>query len=355
MATIQAGDIADLVTTTLNDLGELKFTDISHDYQNTHALKRFFKKGKMTFNAGPNVDFNLITDDNGSARATSMYDTVTVNPTNVMTTGSVPWRHQTFNWGADLREIAMNRSPRKIVDLIKTRRFAGFSSWVQFMEQRMWRVPSSTDTLNIYGIPYWIVKSNTATTTNNGFNGSVPSGYTQVGGITPTSATVTPRWNNYATQYTNVTRADLIDKMYRMADMCRFEPLVDDAPDYDTGYDVGWCTTYSVRNSMKSVLEGNNDNLGFDLDPVNNKVAFRRAPVVWCKELDEDTTGPVYLIQWGVFHAMGLRDWWMKETRIPFHENQPTVTATHVHCTCNLYTTDRRQLGVLATDTTLPS
>lgn len=353
MAFLQADDIADLVQTTLDDLGELRFTDLMSTYQNTVFLKRMIRKHKTTFEAGTAVRFNAITDTNGSARAVGLYYTAQVNPTNAMINGEMPWRHVTWNWGIDRREIAMNRQPRKIVDLVKVRRMMAFGAAVKFFEQRGWRVPASTDNDNFMGIPYWIVKSNTAVTTNDGFNGTVPSGYTVVGGINPT--TYAPKWSNYATQYTSVTKSDLVSKMWRAMTFTQFEPLVDDVPTYNTGDDYGIYTTYSVISSLKEILESQNDNLGNDLDSMEGKLMFRRTPISWVKELQDDTTNPLYGINWGVLKVQGLRGEWMKETTIPVHSNQPTVSATHTDCTLNTYCPDRRRLWVLATDTTMPA
>ncbi len=352
MATLQATEIADLVTTTLNELGELKFTDIMSDYQNTIFLKRIAKKNKMTFDAGPEVQWNLITDTNGSARGVGLYYTAIVNPTNVMTTGKMPWRHTTWNWGIERREIAMNRTPRKIVDLTKTRRIAAFGDAVKYFERRGWRCPAVTNEDDFHGIPYWIVKSNTAVSTNNGFNGLVPSGYTLVGNINPSTQ---PRWANYAAQYTLVAKDDFVAKLWRAMTWTDFKPLVDDIPTYNLGDDYGLYTTYALIASLKQILESQNDNLGSDIDSMEGKVMMRRTPFTWVRELEDDTTNPVYGINWGVLHSMGLRGEWMHETPIPIMPNQPTVSATHTDCSHNLYCTDRRRLFVLATDTAMPA
>ena len=351
---LQGTDIADLVTTTLNNLGKMKFTDVMSDYQNTIFLKRMVKRSKMKFDSGPECQFNLITDTNGSFRAVGLYYQAQVNPGNVMSTGKMPWRHVTWNWGIERREIAMNRSPNKIVDLVTSRRIAALGDATKGFERMGWRSPASTDTESFMGVPYWVVKSNTAVTTNNGFNGSVPSGYTLVANIDPATF-ASGRWKNYATQYTNVSFDDLLVKMERASDWTDFMPLVDDVPDYNLGDDVAYYTTYKVTQDMKQLLRAQNEDLGNDLDAFNGKTLFRRAPIVWARELESDTTNPVYGINWGVFHFMGLRDEWMHETQIPVHSNQPTVAATHTDCSLNSYCTDRRRNFVLATDTTMPA
>ncbi len=355
MPVLQGTDVADLVSTTLNNLGRMKMTDVISTYQNTIFFKRLAKKSKMNFDGGTECEFNLITDQNNSARPVGLYYQSQVNPTNVMAKGKMPWRHVTWNWGIDGREISMNSSPNKIVDLIKTRRISAQASGVIFFEARGWRCPAVTDTDNFMGIPYWIVKSATATTTNNGFNGGVPSGYTTVANIDPTAVGITPKWNNYTDAYTQVSTDDLIPKLWDASDYTDFAPIVDDIPTYNLGDDYGYYTTHSVRKQMKQILQAQNDDLGFDLDPTANKLTFRRSPVTWVKELDQDTTNPVYGINWGVFHLMGLKGWWMKETKIDVHSNQPTVSATHTDSTINTYCTDRRRNFVISNGTTMPA
>lgn len=349
---LQAAQIADLVTTTLNELGELKFTDLMSDYQNTIILKRTMKKNKMTFDAGPEVSFNVITDQNNSARFVGLGAEDRVDIPNVMTTGKVPYRHITWNWAIERREIAMNRTPRRIVDLAKTRRIAAFGSAIIAFEKRGWRVPGSTDDLNPYGIPYWIVKSNTAVTTADGFNGSVPSGYTVVGNLNPTTY---PRWKNYATQYTALTKDDGIRKMRRAMVYTDFEPLVDDIPEYNTGDDYGLYTNYAVIGSLEEQLEAQNENLGKDIASMDGQAMFRRMPFKFVKELDLDTTNPIYGINWGEFKTMGLRGEWMNETAIDKQPGQHTVSATHTDCSFNWFCRNRRRNWVIATDTSMPS
>ena len=354
MPTIQATDIADLVTTTLNELGELKFTDLMSDYQNTIALKRLMKKNKMTFDAGPEVQFNVITDHNDSARFVGLGESDIVDMPNVMTTGKIPWRHITWNWAIERREIAFNRSPRKIVDLTKTRRIAAFGSAILKFERHFWRVPAATNTTEPYGVPYYVVKSNTAATlaNNDGFNGLVPAGYTTVANLNPTTY---PRWANYADRYTGVTKDDFVRKLRRMANYTDFMPLVDEIPTYNTGNDYGYYTNYAVISALEEILEAQNENLGTDVASMDGKVLFNRVPVVFVKELDQDTTNPIYSLNWGELFTMGLRGEWMNETSLPIQPGQHTVSATFTDCSFNLLCRNRRRNGVLATDTTMPA
>lgn len=347
MATLQASGIADLISTSLDELGELKMTDLMSTYNKTIAMKRTIKKGKMTFQAGPNVDFNVITGTNNSARFVGLYEQDNVNVTDVMTTGTAPWRHVNWNWAIDRREVAMNRSPRKIVDLTQSRRLAAAGSAVELFEQKFWRGPASTDTTNPLGMPHWIVKNNT-----EGFNGAAPSGYTTVGGLNPSTYT---RWKNYTAQYTAVTFDDFVRKVRKGMWETDFEPLVEDIPTYNTGNDLAMYCNYALGSVLEELLLTQNDDLGPDLASMDGKVMFRRVPVQILKVLEDDTTNPMYLINWGEMHAAGLSGEWMYETRIDKVSNQHTVAAVHTDCTMNWFTRNRRRHAVFATDTTMPS
>jgi len=345
MAT-QATDLGDVVITTLAELGENKFTDLMSDYQNTVALKRLIKKSKMNFQAGDELQFNLITDHNNSARFVGLGETDIVDISNVMATGKIPWRHITWNWAMERRLVAMNRSPRKIVDLVKTQRIAAMGSAIIKFESSFWKVPAADDNISPYGVPYHIVKSN-----SEGFNGTVPSGYTTVSNLSPTTYA---RWRNWTAQYAAVTKDDLIRKWRKAAHYTDFMPLVDDIPQYNTGDDYGFYTNYAVLGTMEEILESQNENLGTDVASMDGKVVFRRTPAMAVKELDLDTTNPIYGINWGEFKTAGLTGEWMKETVTDPVAGQHTMMATFTDCTFNFYCRNRRRMFVLATNTGLP-
>lgn len=355
MASLQAANLADLLATTLPELGELRFTDLMSDYQNTIALKRLIKKNKTTFEAGTSIKFNIATDTNDSARFVGLGESDIVNIKNVMTTGEIPWRHITWNWAIERREIAMNRSPRRIVDLIKIRRITAFGGAIIRFESAFWQVPAASDTVSPYGIPYYVVKSNTAAThaNNDGFNGTLPTGYTTVAALSPTTY---PRWANYATQYTNITFDDFVVKARRMAVYTDFMPLVpEEGEGYNTGDDYGYYTNYAVVSALEQLLASQNDDLGTDVASQDGKALFRRVPVTFVKFLDNDTTNPFYSLNWGELKTTGLRDEWMHETVMKEYPGQHTLTATFTDCSFNLLCRNRRRQGVIATNTSMPA
>lgn len=358
MAVLQAGNISDLVFATLKELGELRFTQLAQGLNRYVVMSRLMKKNKVQFySAGYGIQWDVMTDDNGSARTVGLYATDQVNVNNVLTQGNVDWRHITWNWAIDRREVAMNSSPRRIVELIKTRRIAAFMSAVKKFEALAWSCPASTNTVDPYGVPYWIVKSN-----SEGFNGTTPiiGGYTTVGGIVPTAYPVTVaglsgyKWANWTNQYTTITKDDLVVKWAKAADFTYFEQPVE-SPTFDTGDDPMFATTYNVYSNMKYLLESQNEDLGYDIDAMDGRPVFRRTPIAWVPQLDDDSSDPVYGINWGEFHTAGLRQEWLRETQIPIQNNQHTVSSTHTDCSFQWVTRDRRRHFVIAKNTTTPT
>ena len=349
MAALQAADITEILNITQKQLGRAKITDNMSDYQDTIALKRILKKKKMTFDSGPSVQFTVVTDTNGSARGVGLAYQAIVDMTESTVRGEMPWRHMHWNYAVERRLIAMNRAPSKIFDYVKLERLKGLGDFIKYCERRLWRFAASTNTVDFQGLPYWIVKSSTAITTNEGFNGTVQSGYTTVAGLSPTTY---DRWRNFAGPYTAITKDDFITKMREMLYRTDFKPLVDGTPTYNTGDDMGLYTNYTVMATLERLLEDQNESLGTDLASMDGKVTVRRTPVTCVKELDSDTTNPVYSINWGEIGAMGLETEWMNETAFEKLPNQPTVSATFVDSTMNTLCRNRRRQGVLSNGTT---
>lgn len=361
MATIQGTTIADTLIDSLNHLDRLKFTDLMSNYNNTIALKRIFKKNKATLDSGPEIQFNAIIDTNGSARHVPLGYVSSMNIPNVMTNGKMPWRHTTWNYAMERRLIQMNSGDGKIIDKVQEQRLAAFGDAIKLFERTLWRSPSMTavngvaeSDVNPVGIPYFVVKSSTAfTTTNQGLNGTVPAGATLVANINPSTG-ANGRWCNYAEQYTNITKDDLITKLRRGHHYTDWEPLGENIPEHDSGDDYGLYTNYATLASLEAILEAQNENLGTDIAPMDGRATFMRTPFTPVKELDLDTTGVIYMLNWGTLGAMGLKNEWMREKFFPEQANQPTMMMWNVDCSWNMWCTNRRKQAVFSTATTMP-
>lgn len=346
MAVLSTG-IGDLVTTALNNVEKLRFTDISQPLQKLLALNVMTKKNKVIFDSGVDFRFDLMTDYNHGAKSQGLYYQIKVGVPDVMQQAIIPWRHVGWNWAIERREIAMNRSPVKIVDIALTRRLASFVGAAVYLEGVLWGQPAVTDTVTPYGIPSWIVKN--ATT---GFNGGVPSGWTSIGNINPT---LYPNFQNWTFQYIYPTVDDLMQKWYQAAEFTEFETAVPNMPTFDSGDEYAFYTNWAVLGPVRQILRVSNDDLGSDLENYGgSRTLFMQKELIRVPQLEADTTGPIYGINWGVFKFAGLRGEWLHETPIPIMPNQPTVAARVTDLTIQPFTYDRRRHFVGATSTSMP-
>lgn len=345
---IQAENLGDLIAMTLKELGEAKFTEIATDIQEHVAARNLVNKNRVQFSSGTAVQWNLMVTNSGAATFTGMFASDNVNIGDVMKTASVPWRHLTTNYAVEARELDMNSEPRRIVDLLKIRRLDSMISLVEKIEQRFWALPASTDDVNPFGLPYYLVKNNTT-----GFNGGAPSGYTA--GAAGLSSTTYPRWSNFTGQYTAISKDDLIRLLRQAATKTKWMPPVDGIPTYSTGDQNGFYTSYAVVAGVEELLEAQNDRLGEDVASMDGKALLRRTPLTWVPALDADTTNPIYGVNWGVFKTYILRPWWNKMTKIENVPGQHLVSAVYMDSTFNWICKDRRKNFVIATNTGLPA
>lgn len=338
MAVIQADDIADLVALTLRDLGRMKWTEIATDLQEYIALPNILRKERVRFQSGYGIQFQVMVAHSGAAKSTGLYAVDSVNVGDVMVNADIPWRHSTTNYAIERREVAMNRDPARIVELIKVRRADAMISLAAHLEQMFWSLPGASSD-DMFGLPYWCV-----TNASNGFTGGNPSGFSA--GAAGLDADVYSRWKNYSYNYTNITKTDLIRGWREAATKTNFMSPVP-IPSYNTGNRYGYYCNYDVIGPLEEAVEAQNDNLGNNIASKDGTVNFRQVPVKYVPYLDADATDPVYGINWGVFKPVFLSGEYMNETTVPRAANQHTTTQVHVDLTANYECRDRRRLFVL--------
>jgi hypothetical protein len=376
---LQASDLADLITTTQNELGRARFTEIATDIQDHCALRELLNESRVQFTAGPNIQWNLMTESSGSARDTGLYEVDQTNVSDVMATANIPYRHMTANYSIERREIALNRAPAQIVDLVRIRRNDAMISLAEHIEKRFWGVPANpTDDKKIYGVGYWIVD---ATDGSSGFNGGAPTNFTDVAGVNPSTVT---RWKNWSAVYSDTITpmaaptyadgtgtgnpagqtsggtpdstgfSDMVVELREAYVKCNFRPIPNVSySDYNKGNRYGLYTNYKVISYLEEVLARRNDNLGMDVGATDGKVVFRGIPLPYCPYLDSNVTisgstaYPIYGINWGVFESCFLEGEYMRESGPDTAPNQHTVFTTHVDLSMNIRCTDRRRNFVL--------
>jgi len=357
MSVLQGGDIADLVSQTLQELNPLRWTEIATDLQEHVAARELLRKSRVTFQSGYGIKWSVMTDHSNAARNVGLFSTDNVNVGDVMTTAEIPWRHTNSHYAFERREIKMNREPARIVELLKIRRADAMISMAEKLEANFWSQPtSSSDKLDPFGVDYWIVPA--VNGEDPGFydgsgvtGGGNPYGFSAgAGGLS--SATYN-RWSNWCADYTTIDKTDLIRKWREAATKTRFMSPTE-IPALGTATDFGYYTNYNVIGRLEEVLEAQNDNLGSDIASQDGRLLFRRVPVMWVPYLDSytgpagtsapTTADPIYGINWGVFKPCFLEGEYMVEEGPEKAANQHTTYHVQVDMTYNFLCYNRRKL-----------
>jgi len=337
-------DLVDLGKAVLKDLGRLKFNQIATTLQKYEVMSRIMRKDKVQFDGGNGIQRNIMVDHSNAAKQVGLFEEDTLNVGDVLAQMDIPWRHTTTNYAYERHEILVAQGDaEKVVDIIKVRRIDAMISLAKLMEEQFWSKPlTSADKLEVFGVPYWVCK-NAAT----GFNGGDPAGFAS--GAGNMAVADYPRWQNYTAQYTAVTKADLIKSMRKAYRQIQFESPVD-IPDYRNGRGDQFrlYVNEDTLETMEDVGEAANENLGRDLAPFDDTITFRRNPIVWVPFLDDDTSDPVYMINFAWFYPVFLKGDYLRETDPKIAAKQHNVFEVFVDCTWNLLCTDRRSQAVLS-------
>lgn len=336
--------IDDFVNLTLSTFEYGDWTDISLAFQEYFASS-FYEKGRVKKAGGPDLRFKVQVANHGNARVSGMYDVDQLNVKNLTKEVIVKWAKITTNFEYDIDEEFFQSDRETIVDEMKVREHAMFNDWWELLEDLVWAAPSgpNQDPMPLWGVPYWIVKNAT-----EGFNGGIPAGFSDVGGLSPTTY---PNWRNWTALYAAVTRDDLIEKWIKASEYTKFK-APHNYPEVSTGRganDRSYFTVFSVWSTLNKHLESRNDNLGPDLAKYVGKVVFRSVPVEWVPWLTEnDTSNPVYGIHWRYFCMFTKtgRERVMHPVKQAAHQH--TVRERHMDGWQNLGCYNRRRQFVLS-------
>ncbi|MEW6439248.1 MAG: phage major capsid protein [Pseudomonadota bacterium] len=338
-----ATDIADLVTSTLKDLGRLKWTDLLLDWQELYALPQLLKKERVSMQSGIGIQHQLAVNTVDNAKNVKLGQVDDVNFGDTMTSITVPWRHTTTAYPFERREVLMNRDPARILDLIKARRIThGIVPLAKKVETNFWGTISD-DGETPFGVQYWIVYN-----ASTGFYGGNHSAFSAgPGGL---SATTYSRWRNWTAQYTSVTKEDLIAKWRQAYRECGWMPASPDIPQYDRGARrwVNYVNGETIQ-ALETIGESQNENLGRDLASMDGQMTFRRTPIQWVPYLESySTSDPIWMIDWSVFYFVVLDGDYLHESTVFPAAKQHNMTEIHIDLTYNTICDNRRRLGLIA-------
>lgn len=340
MAKLTAKDIVDLVASTLDDLGRLKFQNIAQNLQSYEVMSKWLKRDKLTFDSGIGIQRTLMNKLSGAAAHVGLLDEDKVNIPDVLDQMNVPWRHAQTSWAFIYQETLMNRGEAMILNVVKPRRASSLIDLADELEEKAWSAPDVADKTSPYGIPYWIVKN--ATT---GFNGGLPGSHTTIAGVNLTDS---PNFKNYTAQYVSVSKSDLVKKLRTAYRKCQFKSPVT-INDYrgSMGQRYRNYVNESLMSAFEDIGESQNENLGRDIASMDNTMTFRGNPIIWIPYLDADTTDPIYGIDHSVFYPVCLKGDYLRESEAMKAPNQHNVFQIFVDLTYNYLCVDRRACYVM--------
>lgn len=357
-------DVADLVASILPDLGRLNWEQCAQNLQDYEVMSHWLRDDKVLFSDGIAIQRNLLTQLSGAASHTGLTDPDDVDIPDLMDNIQVPWRHAQTKWGYHFQtDMLMNRGKSRINDTIKPRRFAAMVDLAEQLEAKAWQVPNTTDKLNPYGLPYWIVYN--ATT---GFNGGYPTGpdavqWTNMAGL---NLTESPNFKNWTANYVNVSKQDLIPKMRTALRKTNFKsPVTKEDMSTPRGKDRRYYFDEPTASAFENLGEAQNENLGRDLSPytagvgkghggveeIDGTLTFKKNPMIYVPQLDDTSvftaaTSPIYQVDHGVFFPYCLQGDYLRESGPFMAPYQHNMYRAFIDLTYNFICINRRRCAV---------
>ncbi len=355
-------DVADLVASILPDLDRMNWEQIASNLQDYEMMSHWLRDDKIVFSDGISIRKNLLMQLSGAASHTGMTDTDDVDIPDLMDDITIPWRHAQTKWGYHYQsDILMNRGKSTINNTVKPRRYEAMLSLAEELEAKAWQVPNTTDKLNPYGLPYWIVYN--ATT---GFNGGYPTGpdavaHTTIAGL---NLTESPKFKNYTANYVSVSKDDLLPKMRTALRKTNFRsPVTKEDMSTPRGKDRRYYTDEVTCSAFENIGEAQNENLGRDLAPftagsghggvqdVDGTLTFKKNPIIYVPQLDDTSTftaatNPIYQVDHAVFYPVCLKGDYLRETGPFMAPNQHNMYRVFLDLTYNIICVNRRRCAV---------
>jgi len=340
---LQYSQIDDAVLLTQQNLVKRgAFVDMQTDLTDHVAVREMWKGQSKQFHGGDDWEFDMQMDHNHSARTVELFEDDASNLTDTMEKGVVGPRHVNAHYIYDQREKAFQKGGVKIVDLIKTRYTGMMVSFYELLESLLWSKPTdSGNTKDPYGVAYWVVKNAV-----EGFNGGDPAGVAD--GRAGVSSVDYPRFSNWTAQYAAVAKDDLIRKMRRAHRKTQFRSPVSHSTPSLGGMKNGIYANDSVVGLMEEILETNNMNLGNDLASKDGRTMFKSTPITYAPKLDDDSTDPVYMLDWK-WLAIGVLAGWQNNLTKPYMvKGKHLVRRVDLDASLNMICSDPRKQTVIS-------
>lgn len=350
--------IRDLIQATLNILPPVKFTQLAQKYRDYHVFPTMFKGSgdsmQIQTKGGTAIHFDILVKPSGNAKNTEMYEPDTTSASDGLQRGTAPWRFTTSSYMFEDHEVAMNAHSRnELINLVKVRKEQNMIDLANLLEENFFGKPAdSSDTKTPWGLFYWLVKSSAANsaTSGCGFNGGAPDGFTDVGGVNPSTY---PQWKNYVAPYYSVSpwsnsgtivKGDFIPKIRRAIRRVNWKsPLGSAEMGKDFGLKYKLFTNDELISQIEEELESHNDLLfKADIVPLFGKTTFKGFPFFAIDILNNDSSNPLYGVNTDTFTMYFLNGFKMREDGVRDAPNQHNVSVVFTDNTYNWVCHNRR-------------
>ena len=325
MAGIDVSNYEVLVNRSLAVLDRNRAQDIASAYQNT-ICGWVYDNFKQTEPDGKSVKRNVVTELGNNFQRTQPYGEETLNIPAGAQAAEEGWRHTFNGYAYDERIIDMNGGKSRIVSYLIEERAKCFAHQAEQMETEFWSTPTdpndADEKLKNVGVAHWVVAN-----ASKGFNGGAPSGYTTVGGLSPTTY---PNWSNYTDTFAAVSEDDFFDALREM--MLKIKWRAYAAFPGNTGNthrQFVFCGTdlfilLEKQAKLQDQIDaadaweihfGGNDPAFPNRLKMGTTLTIFGMPVIHVPWLDnnEPQTKTLYCLDFDTLYPVVLRDWWNKE------------------------------------------
>lgn len=349
MPVIQASQIDGLIKTTQPHIVRERKASIAQLITKYVAFRQLFRKHRMNITDGTSIQWNINTEFAGTATQVGLFDTISPSTSLHQIQATIPWRHTRVHASWDLREIAMNRSPARILNYVKEKIFEMDGNEAEHIESQFWGTPAAGDDQSIFGVQYYVYSIVDAGGSATGDFASTGNG-AQINlnlaafasGPAGVSRVTYSRSGNWHQVYSNTNYDGLVTNIRQNMDNSDYESPVDFAELKNGGVDKMICCRMSTKRDLEDTARAQNDKIGPDLAYYDGKAMIRSTPIVGVPHLDKIDAAratpvyPVYVFDWSQLYAVALEGFNPYEVTESGGSNQPMVVTRARYRTWNL-------------------
>jgi hypothetical protein len=320
-------DVGDITTFYLENFMPKTWQDIARPRQ-FYAVTELLNKRRKMEPASEKTTWNLKVNSAANTTADSFFSEDSLNRIDLGIKAELKWSYQKTHMLWDRREPALRSSSEtKILDYMDMQKTDMYDGFYEQNENWFWTLPTAPNDGSAgdpvpFGVPYYVTQSST---TAFGFNGDVPTNYTTVAGVSPTTY---PKWKNGTFRYTSMNNGDFSKKLGEAMDKCQFgSPRPGSDNEEEPALDFELVSSYKPWQDYQDFLFESNDTTGMDAGKYRggrpsysmNYQMFRGVPWSWSPAISEvsgtarDLNEPVYGLNWSTWDVCSQNGLFMEQ------------------------------------------